>query len=356
MARQFVPFDTLWNMRIPVPYSGLVIDGDRAWSAGLLPLDIDGDVRFAANAVEQAKVLITNGAALLEQGGLDGRHVSRVVLYLATHESGPVTRLVEMFTEAFGSDTLVETVPVPGFHYGGALIQADIFCAPSEPVVEEDLPGGGHARVKREAGLILMNLTAPVHTLGRAIGGLLSQHGLSPDQLLSGWGIAPEPALSSVPGQIAPRLPGFFSGALMPCYNIFEKVHLYLTFGEGVVDIAESREDNVRLHLADAGDIAVLDGRYLGGESEDLAEQTRVVMNGLAVTLLQRGLSFANVVKSTTFFSDGHTADEMHANMKIRKGFYPNPGPASTSVPIARMADPGAKVRIELVLRPLRND
>ncbi len=353
MARQFIPFDTLWNMRIPVPYSGLVIDGDRAWSAGLLPLDIDGDVRFPADPIEQARVLIANGTSLLEQGGLGPDHVSRIVLYLAPHDLGPIARLVAMFSEAFGRDTLVETVPVPGFHYGGALIEADIFCAPSEPVIEEELPGGGHARVKREGGLILMNLTAPVHTLGRAVAGLLSQHALSPHQLLSGWGIAPEPALSAVPSQIAPRLPGFFAGALMPCYNIFDKVHLYLTFGEGPVEITESREENVRMHLADAGDIAVLDCRYLSGASVTLSDQTRAVMDGLAVALLQRGMSFANVVKSTTFFSGGTTPEEMHANMKIRKSFYPTPGPASTSVPIARMADPGAKVRIELVLRPM---
>ena len=163
------------------------------------------------------------------------------VLYLAVHDAGPVARLVEMFTAAFGQGTLVETVPVPRFHYGGALIVVDLFCAPSEPVIEEDLPGGGHARVKRESGLILMNLTAPVDTLGQATGGLLTKHALSPHQLLSGWGIAPEFALSAVPGQIAPRLPGFFAGALMPCYNLFDKVNLYLTFGEGNVDITESR-------------------------------------------------------------------------------------------------------------------
>ncbi len=353
MARQFIPFDRLWNMRIKVPYSGLVIDGDRAWTTGMLPLDTDGDVRFPANPIEQAKAIIANAETLLDTGGLDVGQVSRVVLYLAAHEPATVERLVEMFATTFGSDTLVETVPVPQFHYGGALIEADIFCAPSEPVIEEDLPGGGLARVKREGGLILMNLTSPVYTLGRVVGNLLTRHRLSPDQLLSGWGIAPEPSLAAVPGQIAPRLPGFFAGALMPCYNIFDRVHLYLTFGEGAVELAESREEHVRLHFADAGDIAVLDGRYLSGESVNLADQTRVVMNALSVTLADRGMSFANVVKSTAFYAGQNTPEEMHANMSIRNAYYASPGPASTGVPIARMADPGAKVRVELVLRPV---
>ncbi len=353
MARQFIPFDTLWKMRIPLPYSGLVVDGDRAWTTGLLPLDTDGDVRFPANPVEQASVLIANARTLLAEAGLGSGDVSRAVLYLAVHEPAVMARLVTMFTEAFGRDTLVETVPVPRFHYGGALIEADIFCAPSEPVIEEDLAGGGHARVKREGGLVLLNVTTPIQTLGRAVGEMLHLHDLSPDQLLSGWGIAPEPYLTAVPGQIAPKLPGFFSGALMPCYNIFDMAHLYLAFGVGEVEITESREEHVRLHLADAGDLAVLDGRYLGGEPVDLNTQTKVVMSGLSVALAARGMSFANVVKSTTFFAGGETVEEMHSNMTVRKLAYERPGPASTSVPIARMADPGAKVRIELVLRPL---
>lgn len=356
MARQFIPFEPLWKLRVPVPYSGLVIDGDRAWSTGLLPLDTDGDVRFPANPIEQARVIISYAQTLLEQGRLANDAVSRVVLYLAAHDPAHVAQLIEMFSGAFGRDTLVETVPVPRFHYGGALLVADIFCAPSEPVIEEDLPGGGHARVKREGGLILMNVTAPVDTLGRAVGGLLSRHSLSPGQLLSGWGIAPEPELAAVPAQIAPRLPGFFSGALMPCYNIFNEVNLYLTFGEGDVEIYESHEENVRLHLADTGDIAVLDGRYLGGQAVSLGEQTKVVVDGLGVALRDRGMSFANVVKATSFYSGTDDPDEMHANIAIRNAHYTVPGPASTGVPIARMADPGAKARIELVLRPLAND
>lgn len=352
MARQFIPFDTLWNFRVPVPFSGLVIDGDHAWSTGLLPLDTDGDVRFPANPIEQAKVIIGYAKTLLEQGKLDIAAVSRVVLYLAAHDPTHVSRLVKMFSEAFGHDTLVEIVPVPRIHYGGALLVADVFCAPSQPVTFDNLPGGGHARVKRESGLILMNVTAPVDTLGQAVGGLLSQHHLSPGQLLSGWGIAPEPVLAAVPGQIAPRLPGFFSGALMPCYNIFDQVNLYLTFGEGSVEIVESHEENVRLHLADTGKIAVLDGRYLGGQAVSLQAQTKVVVDGLSVALRDRGMNFDNVVKSTSFYAGSDEMDEMHANIAIRNAHYTTPGPASTGVPIARMADPGAKVRIELVLRP----
>ena len=37
-----MPFGELWSMRIDVPYSFLVIDGENAWSCGQLALDPAG--------------------------------------------------------------------------------------------------------------------------------------------------------------------------------------------------------------------------------------------------------------------------------------------------------------------------
>jgi enamine deaminase RidA (YjgF/YER057c/UK114 family) len=352
MTRQFVPFGQMWSLRVPVPYSGLVRDGDRAWSSGQLALDVSGDVRAPGDIAAQAVIIADNIAGLLAEAGLGADDVSRMVLYSAAHDPADQAGVVDYFLRRFGDDSLVEVVPVPHFYYDGVLLEVDVFCAPSDPVIEEDLPGGGRARVKREGEMVLVNLTAPPTSLGRAIGGLLTRHALSPDQLLSGWGIAPEPLLSAVPGQVAPRLPGFFAGALMPCYMIDDKVHLYLTFGIGDVEIAEQRGGRVRLHLARAGTLAVLDGRYLGGRAVGLEAQTEAVMDELAMMLEEHGMDFTDVVKATTFYAGGNTAEELHGNLAVRNRFYSAPGPASTGVPIARMADPGAKVRIELVLRP----
>ncbi|GKY87135.1 RidA family protein [Sinisalibacter aestuarii] len=352
MQRQFVPFGQRWSIRMPVPYSALVVDGDRAWSSGQLALDPVGAVRAPGDLAAQARIIADNIAALLAEGGLNAAAVSRLVLYSAAHDPAAQAKAETFFARRFGPDTLIETVPVPHFYYDGVLLEVDVFCARAQPVEGEALPGGGSARVMREDELVLVNLTAPPASLGQAIGGLLNRHALSPDQLLSGWGIAPEPMLSAVPGQVAPRLPGFFAGALMPCYQIGDQVHLYLTFGTGEVEIAERRGERVRLHLARAGTLAVLDGRYLGGREVGLDAQTEAVMAELGKVLAEHGMSFTDVVKSTTFYAGGNTAEELHGNLAIRNRYYSAPGPASTGVPIARMADPGAKVRIELVLRP----
>lgn len=352
MTRDFVPFGRSWALRVPVPYSALVRDGDRAWSSGQLALDTEGQVLAPGDTSAQAKIIGENIETLLAEVGMDSTHVSRLVIYSAAHDVAANLGVQAYFTDRFGDDTLVEIVPVPHFYYDGVQIEVDVFCSRSEPVITEDLPGGGKARVKREGNLVLVNLTAPPASLGRAVGGLLTGHALSPHQLLSGWGIAPEPMLSAVPNQVAPRLPGFFAGALMPCYMLDDLVHLYLTFGAGDVEIAENRGGRVRLHLARTGKIAVLDGRFLGGRAVGLEEQTEAVMDGLAAMLETHGMGFRDVVKSTTFYAGGNTAEELHGNLAIRNRFYTPPGPASTGVPIARMADPGAKVRVELVLRP----
>jgi|GEM_PF-7038360 len=77
-------------------------------------------------------------------------------------------------------------------------------------------------------------------------------------------------------------------------------------------------------------------------------------MDGLGVMLEAHGMGFGDVVKSTTFYAGGNTAEDLHGNLAIRNRFYTEPGPASTGVPIARMADSGSKVRIEPVLRPVK--
>jgi enamine deaminase RidA (YjgF/YER057c/UK114 family) len=352
MTRHYLPFGRQWKMRMPVPYSALVRDGDRAWSSGQLALDIDGAVRSPGDIAAQARIIADNIALLLAEADLGPGNVSRLVLYSAADGPEDQTGVEAVLAARFGADTLIETVPVPHFYYDGVLLEVDVYCAPSEPVIDEPLPGGGRARVKREADLVLVNLSAPPGSLGQAIGGLLSQHALSPDQLLSGWGIAPEPMLSAVPGQVAPRLPGFFAGALMPCYRIDDQVHLYMSFGAGAVEIAERRGARMRLHFARSGALAVLDARYLGGSAVAIDAQTETVMAELGTVLAEHGMDFTDVVKSTTFYAGGNTAAELHGNLDIRNRYYSVPGPASTGVPISRMADPGAKVRIELILRP----
>ncbi len=352
MPREHVDFGLNWNLRVPVPYSSLVIHGDRAWTSGQLALSRDGEVLCPGDVIGQAQIIANNADEILARGGLGPDDVSRIVLYCATPTPEIRGDVMALFAARFGSGALIETVPVPHFFYEGAVLEADIYCAPSEPLVEQVLPGGGRARFVREGNVVQMNLTAPVATLGEAIGGALGKHRLSPDQLLSGWGVAPEPALTQVPGQIAPRLPGFFSGALMPCYKLDEEVHLYLTFGEGDISIDESRGGRVRRHLARSGPFAVLDARFLGGSGISVGDQTREVMASIADMLDAHGYTFRDVVKSTTFHAGKGSPGELHDNLKIRNSYYERPGPASTSVPIARMADPGAKVRVELLLRP----
>lgn len=352
MTRQFLPFERLWSLRMPVPYSAILRDGDRAWSSGQMALDGAGNVLAPHDIKAQATIIADHIDTLVNAIGMGSGDVSRLVLYSCAHDPDDHAGIRSFFGKRFGKDTLVEVVPVPHFFYDGVMVVADVFCARSKPVIDEALPGGGKARVKREGSLVLVNLTAPPDMLGRAIGGLLTKHRLSPHQLLSGWGIAPEPYLSAVPGQVAPRLPGFFAGALMPCYLIDDQAHLYLTFGAGDVEIAEHRGESVRLQLASTGTLAVLDGRYIGGTAVDLSAQTERVMTRLGDILQEHGMDFTNVVKSTTFYAGNNTAEELHANLDVRNRFFNAPGPASTGVPIARMADPGSKVRIELVLRP----
>jgi hypothetical protein len=68
----------------------------------------------------------------------------------------------------------------------------------------------------------------------------------------------------------------------------------------------------------------------------------------IADALRAEGLTFASVSKSTTCYAGKPTAHELHENMQVRNARYRKPGPASTGIPVARFANPAARVSIAL--------
>ena len=73
-------------------------------------------------------------------------------------------------------------------------------------------------------------------------------------------------------------------------------------------------------------------------------------MAALDVHLPFLGLAYTDVVKSTTHYVAGDSAEELHDNMAVRNRRYSSPGPASTGVPVHRLDDPGCRIVVTLTL------
>lgn len=79
--RMSVPFESLWQMRIDVPYSLLVRDGDHAWTCGQIALDGQSNVVAADDLVAQSEIVAGYVEEVLGRGGLAAENLKRLMLY-----------------------------------------------------------------------------------------------------------------------------------------------------------------------------------------------------------------------------------------------------------------------------------
>jgi enamine deaminase RidA (YjgF/YER057c/UK114 family) len=86
------------------------------------------------------------------------------------------------------------------------------------------------------------------------------------------------------------------------------------------------------------------DGEFV--HAGDLENQVRQVMTNLSNVLQAAGASLADVVKITTFVLD---PDAIPRISRIRLEYLGEPGPASSTVAVARLVDPRMLIELEAV-------
>src|SRR5205085_3102970 len=70
---------------------------------------------------------------------------------------------------------------------------------------------------------------------------------------------------------------------------------------------------------------------------DDMAAQTRVSMDFIRGILAGFGATMDDMLKITCFYVSDGTPESLHENLTIRSGYFSQPGPASTSVPLERL-------------------
>jgi enamine deaminase RidA (YjgF/YER057c/UK114 family) len=99
---------------------------------------------------------------------------------------------------------------------------------------------------------------------------------------------------------------------------------------------------------------------YLGGQVSmdaggvildpgQLVTQTRTSMGNIARVLAGFGAVLDDVVKVTTFYAGGASAEVLHDNLSVRSASFTEPGPASTGIPMPCLAYEDMEIEIEVV-------
>ncbi len=326
-ARTFVPFDSLWQMRIDVPYSLLVRDGDYAWSCGQLALDGDSNVLAAGNLAEQSSLVAGYIAQVLERGGLGPEHLKRLVLYYVP--DGPGTEQIEHMWSAFrsvlGDDVLLDPVPVPHFYYDGIVLEVDAFAG---PIVDDRFEW--------------VSIDTPSSDVNSSIE-TISTEGL----LTSRW-FAPTTRLADTAADLEARGLVHDAGAVVSAGPFADRVRGSLLYVDGPCAEQHSSANNVRVTSRRADGFGWVAARSTDA-SKGLVEQTEQIMDAIAKCLDDQGVGFDAVVKSTTLYVGGSSAEELHDNMSVRNRRYEKPGPASTGLPVFGFADPATLVTVDVL-------
>jgi enamine deaminase RidA (YjgF/YER057c/UK114 family) len=350
-VRSFVPFGGLWAMPIEVPYSLLVRDGDLAWSCGQVPLDGAARVLAPGDLARQTEIVCDTVEEVLRRGGLAREDLGKLLLYYVAREDGDRERMTALCRARFGARPLLVPIAVPHFYYDGLRLEVDAFAGArrGQVVEKSNAAGSVHILDGGELAWAAVNLVPGRLAEGEdLLGAALRELDLHKDGRISEHWIAP-------PGATAQTLreTDLISdeGALVAGACDRDEVIGELTFAKGNGEAARtwSKEvSDVRVAGRQRGRLTWVSARCLDG-GLDLVEQTTHLMAAIERMLRELGVTFQDVVKSTSHYVGGSTPEELHDNMGVRNHYYRKPGPASTGLPVFALADPNSRIAVDVL-------
>ena len=356
--RSYVPFD-VFAMRVEVPVSTAVRDGDLGWTCGQCPLTGKGDVYAPGDLLEQTGFVCDMIEKVMARAGFTLSSIGKLHVYLTAKSEHEARDAQQLIAARFDHGPLIVLIPVPHFYYDGMLVEVDVFAA-TEVMVSTPYEADGIRLSLVEAGdqvwahasVSLAGNTLPSNPV-KLIADALTRHGLDQDHLLSDlWMISGDDREMR---QIADNAQNHQlltnPDALMRLADpALPAVAAVLAFGKQPVftltDIVS--QDGLRLTLKKSGPMVW--ARGTGADRRlNLVGQTSAIMEGIDGSLKAAGMSFTDVVKLTAHYTGGASESELHDNMKVRHGFYASPGPASTGLPVAALGTDACRIAIEVV-------
>lgn len=116
---------------------------------------------------------------------------------------------------------------------------------------------------------------------------------------------------------------------------------------EPVVAESASTVDDVEITATRSDSFGWVQARSIDTDA-DLVGQTRQIMAAIEARLSAHGVDFDAVVKSTSLYTGGSSAGELHDNMSVRNAYYESPGPASTGLPVFGLADGRSRIVVDV--------
>ncbi|MFI6708861.1 RidA family protein [Nonomuraea sp. NPDC050478] len=104
-----------------------------------------------------------------------------------------------------------------------------------------------------------------------------------------------------------------------------------------------------------AGGPAVATRLITAPEAGDIVEQSHAILRTIQDLLAEQGLGTDDVVKFNIFYQGEGTQEDWAVAARVRAGYFTEPGPATTGIPVPRFDEPGVLIAMQvLALRGAR--
>ena len=355
MARSFVPFETLWEMAIDTPYSFMVRDDNLAWSCGQLALDKKSQVIGANNIEKQSYVVCDYILEILLRADMHIQSVTKLLLYYVDTGKNNRDMMLDIFHEKFDNNVLLVPIRVPHFYYEGILLEVDIYCNTEEKQYLVHNQNDVSINAISTSSDISVFVEAKANSLEFLIPELtsfLSDLNVSLEAVLSEHWFVPSGDLLAFNDCITKDRPNLDLGAVISSGKDTDYIsgHFILKRDWAVISAKMiDAENSVSLLVRQTDDMTWLQARSLDVTKGTVA-QTASIMESIQTTIKPLNLSFKDVVKSTTHYVGGDTAEELHQNMEVRNAYYGKPGPASTGLAVFGLSGNKSRIVIDLTL------
>lgn len=353
--RLHVPFD-IFGMREEVCVSSLVRVGNLGWTCGQCPLDQNGEVIAPQNLISQTSFVCEMIESVVQRGRFHPTMIGKLNVYFTENVPGDGMAAIGIIRERF-PEAIVVPIPVPEFYYAGMMIEVDVFLAAGSrkrhqlsesvnlSVVEADDLFWVHVQADCGSDEILTNT---MHEIATA----LHNKGLSFDNLLTDQWIASQTLAG--PTELLQTIEGAALLTMADSMVLVDDGHKRslsadLTFSKRgkVANHSAAHDDALEIVTRTDGHMYSIRG-VQADPNGDLVSQTSSIMSRMAQELDAREMSFANVVKVTTYYVGGASAEDLHQNLTIRHQHYVKPGPASTGLRVASLLHPDCLIAIEI--------
>lgn len=403
MEKQHVWPQGHWAWPIDVTHKHGVRCGDMFWVGGQVDLDASGVVQNPYDLHTQTENAVVHFQTVLNHLGADLDDLVKLLVFYVNDGSVDEEFFLGHLADQLppGTCTAVTAIPIPCLAYPGLAVEIEGIAmrAPDGAKMprtyanhagETPLPGG-FAQAVRCGRMIFVSgqsalnpdgsIAAPGKIveqtdleMGR-IGALLAQFGAGFEDVVknnrwySGGGTVAdfEPAALACAAHYAEPGPAA-TGIPIPRHardGLEIKLEVVAMLGEDGTHLPRRHVWPETLwdwhvHLPYKHGLKCGNMIYLGGQvslntkgeavhPNDLKAQTHQAMQHIGTILKELGADYGDVCKVLTLYEGEAAYDTLHNNLGIRSSYFPDPGPATTGVPLPVLAYPNMVIEIDIM-------